>query len=98
MKGDMESLHMIGSEQLTAKLEEVNALDKEVNRLKQIVAGFDSNIAEANDKITSLKEDQRFVFWLQAHILNDPIPQPRSSVQSRSDQLSGIASLRQHAD
>lgn len=64
MKGDMESLHMIGSEQLTTKLEEGYNLNAELTRLKQQVTGFRSNIAEAEDKILSLMEDQRFVFWL----------------------------------
>ena len=33
MKGDMESLHMFGSEQLTSKLEEMTSLNQEINLL-----------------------------------------------------------------
>lgn len=73
MKGDMESMQMVGSEQLTSKLEEVNSLNHEISQLNQKINDIDQKIKETSENILNFCEDRRFVKWLQINILNEPI-------------------------
>ena len=69
MKGDMESQRLVGSEQLTAILDEVNKLDEEISRLTQFKAVLEENNTLATDKIGEMCKDYKFVYWLQASTL-----------------------------
>ena len=71
MRADIDSLNMVGSEQLTAKLDKLQQLDKEINSLQIESDTLNQQITDETMHVFDHFNNKKMVWWLKQEILGD---------------------------